>query len=263
MKYIKYLALILVAAFIAAAVYFKSFDNFKAFFNKAEESVSSVETPSVETKKEESSAPDNNAKLQISRDELIKRGESGDIKSQILLGDMYRLDGTEYGFTQDAKEAFKWYKKAADQGDAFAQYNLAFLYYDGEGVEQDYKSAFEWFKKSAEQGYIEGQYNLASLYRMGRGVEANPEEAFKWLERAANQGYDQAQLAMGTLYEAGQIVDKDPMKALMWMTLLSQNGEEQTKEYLKYFLEKNTYTPEQIAEAEKLAREWKPVKEQK
>ena len=39
----------------------------------------------------------------------------------------------------------------ANAGDADAQYNLGFMYYNGKGVEQDYKKAYEWYSKSAEQ----------------------------------------------------------------------------------------------------------------
>ena len=49
-------------------------------------------------------------------------------------------------------EAVKWYRLAAEQGDAAAQYNLGFAYYNGEGVEQDYAEAVKWWQMAAEQG---------------------------------------------------------------------------------------------------------------
>ena len=45
----------------------------------------------------------------------------------------------------------KWYRKAAEQGDAKAQFNLALRYYKGEGVTQDYAEAAKWYRKAAEQ----------------------------------------------------------------------------------------------------------------
>ena len=45
------------------------------------------------------------------------------------------------GFPEDDKEAVKWYKLAAEQRNASAQYNLGLMYAEGEGVPQDYKTA--------------------------------------------------------------------------------------------------------------------------
>ena len=50
------------------------------------------------------------------------------------------------------KKAFEWYKKAAKQGFAKAQYNLGIMYQNGQGVDVNYKKAFEWYEKAAEQG---------------------------------------------------------------------------------------------------------------
>ena len=47
--------------------------------------------------------------------------------------------------------------KAAEQGDADAQYKLGFMYNKGEGVPQDYKKAFYWCTKAAEQGLVNAQ----------------------------------------------------------------------------------------------------------
>ena len=56
------------------------------------------------------------------------------------------------GVEQDYTEAAKWFRKAAEQGDAVAQYTLGIMYSEGEGVSQDYKKAVKWFRKAAEQG---------------------------------------------------------------------------------------------------------------
>ena len=56
-----------------------------------------------------------------------------------------------YGVKQDYAEAVKWYRKAAEQGNAYAQFNLGNAYYNGNGVEQDYAEAVKWYQKAAEQ----------------------------------------------------------------------------------------------------------------
>ena len=65
---------------------------------------------------------------------------------------------------QDYAEAVKWYRKAADQGDAAAQFNLGVMYATGQGVPQDYAEAVKWYRKAAEQGHAGAQYNLGVMY---------------------------------------------------------------------------------------------------
>ncbi len=60
------------------------------------------------------------------------------------------------GVEQDPKEALQRFRKAADQGDAQAQYKLGLMYYNGEGIEKDPKEAVEWFRKAANQGLAQG-----------------------------------------------------------------------------------------------------------
>ena len=56
--------------------------------------------------------------------------------------------------SKDDTNAIKWYTRAAELGDAHAQYLLGRMYRKGEGVPQDYKTAFKWYKLSAEQGNV-------------------------------------------------------------------------------------------------------------
>ena len=61
------------------------------------------------------------------------------------------------GVKQDYAEAVRWYRKAADQGDADAQFCLGVMYYNGNGVKQDYAEAVRWYFKAAEQGHEEAK----------------------------------------------------------------------------------------------------------
>ena len=100
------------------------------------------------------------------------------------------------GVDKNHKEAVKWYKKAAEQGDATAQYNLGVNYAEGQGIRKDYNEAFKWWTKAAEQGLAEAQYNLAIVYDEGRGASKNHKEAIKWYTKAAEQGHADAQLEL-------------------------------------------------------------------
>ena len=59
------------------------------------------------------------------------------------------------GVTQDSKAASVWYRKAAEQGDADAQYNLGVKHANGEGAQQDLSTALTWMEKAAAQGCAE------------------------------------------------------------------------------------------------------------
>ena len=72
------------------------------------------------------------------------------------------------GVPQDDKEAFKWYRLAAKQGQVEAQYNLGAMYFKGQGVPQDYKEALKWYRLAAAQGYAKAQYNLGLVFRRTR-----------------------------------------------------------------------------------------------
>ncbi len=55
-------------------------------------------------------------------------------------------------------------KEQAEQGDAVVQISLGWMYEKGQGVEQDYTKAVSWYRKAAEQGYAEAQFNLGLIY---------------------------------------------------------------------------------------------------
>lgn len=93
------------------------------------------------------------------------------------------------GVPQDYAKALKWYRLAAEQGHAFAPYNLGVMYERGEGVPQDYGKAVKWYRKAAEQGDASAQNNLGIMYRNGKGVPQDNVLAHMWWSLAtAAQG---------------------------------------------------------------------------
>ena len=75
---------------------------------------------------------------------------------------------------------FKSTQKLADQGHAIAQYNLGWMYDEGEGVPQDNIAAVKWYSKAAKQGHAKAQYNLAQMYYRGRLVPQDDMKAYAW-----------------------------------------------------------------------------------
>jgi TPR repeat protein len=86
-------------------------------------------------------------------------------------------------------EAVKWYRLAAEQGDADAQSNLGFMYANGRGVPENDAEAVKWYRLAAEQGNASAQYNLALMYDEGEGVIQNNVIAHMLYNLAGAQGY--------------------------------------------------------------------------
>ena len=90
------------------------------------------------------------------------------------------------GIEKNEEEALKWYRKAAEQGDADSEYAIGQYYeYDG----NDIKLAIEWYRKAAEQGYVDAQMKMKNCYENGEGLEKDLTQAFEWAEKAAIQEF--------------------------------------------------------------------------
>jgi TPR repeat protein len=112
------------------------------------------------------------------------------------------------------------FRPLAEQGSAIPQYNVGAMYENGKGVPQDFAEALKWYRLAAAQGGAGAEYNLGGMYANGKGVERNYIIAHMWFNLAAAQGVQGAER------------NRDGVARQM--------------------------TAAQVAEAEKLAREWKP-----
>jgi|TARA_B110000971_G_scaffold202313_1_gene221931 TPR repeat protein len=90
---------------------------------------------------------------------------------------------------------------AANQGTSGAQFNLALMYSNSEGVLQDYAEAARWLKLEAEQGLMEAKFNLAMIYFEGEGVLQDYLQAHMWLNLAAVSGNLKVKEARGLIAE--------------------------------------------------------------
>ena len=91
----------------------------------------------------------------------------------------------------------KWFKLAAEQGNASAQYNLGVMYFNGQGGPQNDETAVKWWRLAAKQGYDSAQLFLGFMYESGRGVPQNDKTAVKWFRLAAEQGKWQCPVQSG------------------------------------------------------------------
>ncbi len=174
-------------------------------------------------------------------------------------------DATAKPLLISEEEAFglSRYRKAAEKGVAEAQYNLGFMYGEGEGVPQNFAEAVKWYRKAAEQGMAGAQFSLGLMYRNGQGVPRDYARAAKWYRKAAEQGFTIAQYSLGLMYYDGEGVPQDDAQAHMWYNLAASRfspGENRDQAVKDRDIVAKRMTPAQISEAQKLAREWRPKK---
>jgi Sel1 repeat-containing protein len=108
---------------------------------------------------------------------------------------------TAKDYRRTTPEAVRWLRRAADQGNEKAQYNLGWMYYRGQGVPQDYTEAFRWFRKAADRGDSAAQSTLTVSYFKGRGVRRNYTEAICWFGKVLASNFakiERGPLARGT-----------------------------------------------------------------
>ncbi|MBR1214052.1 tetratricopeptide repeat protein [Bradyrhizobium sp. JYMT SZCCT0180] len=178
--------------------------------------------------------------------------DQGNAEAQYALGFMY--DGGQ-GVPKNYARAAKWWRLAADQGHTFAQYNLGTLYDNGNGVPQNKAEALKWYHLAAERGNDGAQFNVGVLHFAGVAVSENRIEAAKWFRRAADQGHLGAQVYLGLCYATGLGVPQDNIQAYMWLSLAAARSDQDAISNRNRVAQQ--MTPAQIAEAQKLAVEWK------
>ncbi|WP_281196795.1 retroviral-like aspartic protease family protein [Paramagnetospirillum marisnigri] len=120
----------------------------------------------------------------------------------------------------DFAAAARLSKPLAEQGDAMSQIAMGFLFFSGQGVQKDYGEAARWYRLAADQGNASGQHSLGRMYAAGLGVSQDPVTAYKWFNLAVGNG------------DATATKSRDDLGSKMTAT--------------------------QIAEAQKLSREWRP-----
>ena len=184
-----------------------------------------------------------------------------------ILGALWKaITGREPGIKQVVEKVSYPYRDSIEellplvQGeDSDTQYTLGSMYHDGKGGPQDFKQAFKWYKRAAEQGNVDAQHCLGMMYDGGKGVPQDYQEALKWIRRAAEQGDSRSQFLLGVNYESGDRDPNDYVLAYKWYNLAAEQGDEDCVEQQNIIARKMTTS--QILKAQRLAREFKPKKE--
>ena len=163
-------------------------------------------------------------------------------------------DGVNAAFAGDFKTALVEFTAAAEAGLDLAQYNLAILYFTGQGVAVDMEKAFHWTEAAALQGHVNAQFNLGSLYIEGLGVEKDVAAGIDWFARAGKAGHADAAFALASYYEEGDLVQRDRVSAHAWASQAVYNEHDEAQK-LKDKIEKQL-DQEQLAAARRLFARW-------
>jgi TPR repeat protein len=154
---------------------------------------------------------------------------------------------------KDYATALEKFRIRAQQGSASAQFNLGFMYANGQGVVQDYAEAVRLYKLAAQQGDARAQGKLGFIYANGKGVAQDFKESVRWFRLAAQQGLASAQHDLGVMYSNGKGVLQDNTRAYMWYYIATVDGGENRIKNRDIAASK--MTAQQIEQAQRMARE--------
>jgi TPR repeat protein len=125
----------------------------------------------------------------------------------------------------------------------------------GKGVKRNVAEGVRWYRKAAEQGDVGARYNLGVMYDNGRGVPKNEAEAARWYRKAAEQGLAPAQYNLGVMYDNSQGVPKDDVEAYFWLNLGASSLDDATVRSVRDKVGENL-SPEKRLEVQERCRKW-------
>ncbi|ENF8750568.1 SEL1-like repeat protein [Vibrio fluvialis] len=155
--------------------------------------------------------------------ELLSKVAKGNKYAAYNLAGMY-FNGN--GVNHDYQKSFDWYSVASKSDHAASDYFIAQHYYKGLGRDKNLTQAYKWYLQSAEKGDVDAQFRLGWMLSNGEGTSANSRAAFKWYKKAAEQGHAAAQNNLGVMYSEGDGVEKDEYQAFKWYEKAARQGDD-------------------------------------
>jgi len=145
-------------------------------------------------------------------------------------------------------------RRLAEQGDASREFDLARVYFEGNGVTKDHAEALRWYRKAAEQGHIKAQFALGEMYLRGQGTATDYTEALRWTQKAAEENDPKAEAALGYMYSYGKGVPRDYSEGARWYGKAADQGYSLAEQSLAYMYYNGEGVPQDYAEAARLYR---------
>ncbi len=147
-------------------------------------------------------------------------------------------------------DAYKWFQKAADQGNPTGMERLAALQASGAaGEKKDPKESFAWYEKAAKAGNVNAMFAVATAYEKGVGTEANPKEAKDWLFKSAFSGSGAAMREVAQHYRQGSYGLKDMLAAIAWFKRAIDSGDGEAAIAFASMLQKGEEMPRDMKSA--------------
>ncbi len=166
--------------------------------------------------------------------------KEGHPKAQFNVGLIYAKGK---GVNKDSYQAMEWYKKAAEQGNTAAQYNLAKLI--SQRPDKEDPRAMEqvryWYEKAAAGGQKEAINDLAIFYMKGIGVKKNELKAFELFKKAAEMGDSAAQINVALIYAWGEGLPNDKIKAYKNLKKALSQGRTEASAYLERLCKESSW----------------------
>ncbi|MBR1769027.1 MAG: sel1 repeat family protein [Bacteroidales bacterium] len=167
---------------------------------------------------------------------LELKARTGNVNSMYLLAEEYYKG---IGRLQDYKQAFVWYKQAADKNNLEACYKTAAMYEEGKGCTQNYTNAFNYYLKAAERGHEASQLKAALMLDAGLGTKRSVSRAYIWYRICAEREEGLAQRRIADCYLTGEVVQEDWQEAVYWYEKAVNNNDTVAMAYLGYILSSN------------------------
>ncbi len=132
--------------------------------------------------------------------------------------------GAYYFSKGDYSNAFKSWRPLAENADPAAQYSIALLYDQGNGVKKNKAQALKYLQLAVNQDLPDAQYYLAMKYYYGLDIVKNDIKSREFLIKAAKQDNLKAQFQLANFYDRGEGGDQDQHQATYWFKRAAENG---------------------------------------
>ena len=172
-------------------------------------------------------------------------------------------EGKEAFDKRDYANAWKELEPLAKQGNRDAMYLLGSMHQMGMGVPPSNQDAVAWYRKAADAGKPDAVFMMGVMNEAGSGLPRSLPEAFNWYKKSADRGFYPGMIKIADMYGKGRGVKKDPAQAYMWFTIAERNSPPSTNDKFEIPIVKDRLatliTKEQLADADRKAKAWKPV----
>jgi len=131
-----------------------------------------------------------------------------------------------HGVAQNYREAAKWYRLAAEQGIALAQFNLGLLYENGQGVPQNSKEAVKWFRLAADKGMRVHSSIWAAICHQGHeGIPQDYKEAMRCTVWLRNKASRLRSAPSATMYHSAKALRRTTRRRAVVPVLAAEQGD--------------------------------------